>query len=159
MTTGAGGGDGTGLGLLAAPGPPGMGLGIGDGLGTGLKYAFFDRNHSWKGWSPTAGARYAMPLPSGAQVGWATIWSVMTICRAPMFCPANGATTRYEICLPYVQIIASHPPPGATAGSRQSSAGDVHALPAYSWEADGDGRLRNQIWLWMVPSRARRYFV
>ena len=69
MTTGAGGGDGTGLGLLAAPGPPGMGLGVGDGLGTGLKYAFFGRNHSWNGWSPIAGARYAMPLPSGAQVG------------------------------------------------------------------------------------------
>ncbi len=67
--------------------------------------------------------------------------------------------TRYEICLPYVQIIARYPPPGATDGSRQSSAADVHALPAYSWYAAGDGRLRNQIWLWMVPSRARRYFV
>ena len=91
MTTGAGGGDASGLGLVAGPGPPGMGLG---GGGTGLKYAFLGRNHSWNGWSPIAGASYAMPVPSGAQVGWATIWSVMTICRAPMFAPAIGAITR-----------------------------------------------------------------
>ena len=61
--------------------------------------------------------------------------------------------------MPNVQIIARYALPGATAGSRQSSAGDVHALPAYSWDADGDGRLRNQIWLCIEPSRARRYFV
>src|SRR5579859_5397228 len=83
LITGAGGGGAAGVGVVAATGPPGMGLGVGDGLGTGTKYAFFGRNHSWNGWSPIAGARYAMPLPSGAHV-----------CRAPMFDPANGAITR-----------------------------------------------------------------
>src|SRR5262252_1278021 len=96
LITGGGVGDVNGDGEGEFCGPPGMALGTGEGEGTGGKYAARGRNHSWNGWSPMAGARYAMPLPSGAHVGWATIWSLITIWRAPRLEPENGAITRYE---------------------------------------------------------------
>src|SRR5260370_40738273 len=79
-------------------GPPGVGVGTGIGLGAGGLYRALGRNHNWKLDAPAPGARYAIPEPSGAQVGWATSWSLITTRRGPRFEPSHDARTRYEIC-------------------------------------------------------------
>ena len=47
-----------------------------------------------------------MPLPSGAQMGCATIWLLRIVLRGPNREPFQLAIVRYETCLSYVQIIA-----------------------------------------------------
>src|SRR6266849_9998997 len=100
-------------------------------------------NHSWNGPLPELGARYAMPEPSGAQVGWATSWSVITARRGPRFAPSHEASTRYETCLWYVQIIAIWPPSGENEGWAQSSSVVVRGRPSLPW---GVGRVVSQSW-------------
>src|SRR6267378_5292964 len=95
LTGGTGGG---GDGLASGPlcGPPGVGGG--GGLGGGGTYAAFGSHHSWNSPAPTAGARKAMPEPSGAHVGWATIRFETTVFRVPRLEPFQGARVRYETC-------------------------------------------------------------
>src|SRR5256885_9214567 len=89
-----GGGDGVCNGPLA--GPPGVGGGA--GLGGGGAYAALGSHHSWNSPAPTAGARKAMPEPSGAQVGWATSRFETTVFRGPRLDPFHDAIVRYETC-------------------------------------------------------------
>jgi hypothetical protein len=79
--TGGGGGVTTGVGEGNDPlyGPPGTGVGVGTGGGAGGKYAALGSHHSWNGPPGDPGAKYAIPLPSGAHVGCATIWELMTV--------------------------------------------------------------------------------
>src|SRR5579859_654759 len=98
-----------------------------------------------------------MPLPSGAHTGWATIWPVIRVVSGPSVEPWKGAITRFETCWPYVHTIATYLKSVVNDGERQSWPCDVSARPAYS--EFGYGRFTHQIWLWIDPSSARRYFV
>src|SRR5216683_2202676 len=122
-------------------------------------------NHSWNGPLPELGARYAIPEPSGAHVGWATSWSVITARRGPMVEPLHGASTRYDTCFWYVQIIAIWLPSGEIDGWAQSSSVEVNGWPSapsvvkVSPFAGRLGRVAIQSWPTRLPLGSRLYFV
>lgn len=99
ITTGGGVGEGIGLGIGPLTGPPGVGVGAGEGITLGGAYAAFGNHHSWNPAPSTAGARKAMPLPSGAHVGCATNWLLITVLRGPRFVPFHDAKVRYDTCV------------------------------------------------------------